>query len=75
VHTDRTHCDFTLSWNTAYNMHTRPAPVGHTRSTLGGNFVDVSLKVVVLNDVGTAIVRYLHIVSSYITDYIIGNAA
>jgi hypothetical protein len=55
-------------------MRTCTAPVGHTRSTLGGNFVDVALKVVVLNDVGTALVRYLHIVSLYITDYIIGNA-
>jgi hypothetical protein len=56
VHTDRTYCDFTLSWNTAYNMHTNTLPVGWNGTTLGGNFVDVALKVVVLNDVGTALV-------------------
>jgi hypothetical protein len=31
----------------------------HSSLTLGGNYVDVSLKVVVLNDVGTALVSIL----------------
>ena len=54
VHTDPTFCDFTLSWNTSYD--TSNCDTTKKIFTTGGNFVDVSLKVVVLNDVGTALV-------------------
>ena len=57
VHTDSTFCDYTLSWNVSYD--TQMCPVLGQRQTLGGNFVDVSLKVVVLNDAGTALASYL----------------
>ena len=56
VHTDDTFCKYTLAWNTSYNgtncQHKDLTPDG----SLGGNFVDVSLKVVVLNSVGTMLV-------------------
>jgi len=57
AHTDQTFCDYTLSWNTTYNAD-KCQPMTAHGYTYGGNFVDVNLKVVVLNDTGTALVRY-----------------
>jgi hypothetical protein len=51
-----TFCDFTLSWNTSYVTENLPKELAKTSNTLGGNFVDVSLKVLVLNSAGTVLV-------------------
>ena len=59
MHTDHTFCDFTLSWNTSYDTGKYRTRGGKRPYTLGGNFVDVSLKVLVLNSVGTVLVSQL----------------
>jgi hypothetical protein len=61
VHTNSTFCNYTVSWNTSYNTQNCSTQVRRRQSRLGGNFVDVSLKVLVLNSVGTMLVSEYHI--------------